>query len=368
MRICNCPVPLAKHAEAMYASLDQEALAVTLFHKLAVAALQDGILESAVLAQRWLLFLLNCIYLSAEDYQEKLDELNEKGIDIIGDKNHGLSGNMFYPNERLLNRDGGDLSRHDVLLAQGHERMCSVPLMMYLLLQCDALRKYSYDRFKNNDTSDGRGNNNTTSINFRNGINTDLRTCAMMQMISMTPNQLVRCIAPRIQIWETGKNITEPFIDVIELKMEAIHAGVLEYCNSGMISRTTGNTADLILLVDAPDHIVLLDGRYINVVYDNTKTNLIKETAHKDHSALQRKPLVLGLGLEEAIKEASMSYRTRPIIVYDIDQSSSNGRGTMKILKDFLIEDTKCLSLAIMSEGCNNFDKWKRYIAQKVQR
>jgi hypothetical protein len=369
MRICNRSVPIAKHVEVLYASLDQEVLAVTLFHKLVIATQQNGIREAALLAQKWLLFFLNCVYLSAEDYQVTLDELNEKGINSFHDENHKLSSRMCYPNERLLNRDGGDLSMDDVLLAQGHENLCSVPLMIYLLLQCDALRKYKSSRHRIDATNDASCTRNNKSIDCRRGISIDLRVCAMLQMMSMTPNQLVRCIAPRIQVWESGENITEPFIDVMELKIDSIYAGVVEYCNSGMISQsTTSNMADLILLVDSSDHTVLLDGRYINIVDDNLNTIITDDADYNHHFVLHRNSLVVGIGLEKAVREASICYRSRPILINDIDQSSNNGRDTIKRLKDFLIEDTKCLLLASLTEGCSNFAQWKRYVANEVHR
>jgi hypothetical protein len=61
----------------------------------------------------------------------------------------------------------------------------------------------------------------------------DLRCAALTQMLSMTPTNLTRCIAPRLQLWASGRNTKDaadeyddkddcPIFDMIDLRTEAV--------------------------------------------------------------------------------------------------------------------------------------------------
>jgi hypothetical protein len=117
IRIASIRLPLARTVEALYDNLDPEALAVVLFHKLALAGLQDGVAEIPVVASAWLQSLLASAYRSAVEQDRLETELHEQGLEPDG---------KFHAMQRLLDR-GGDFSSDDVLLAQGHRRLRTVP-------------------------------------------------------------------------------------------------------------------------------------------------------------------------------------------------------------------------------------------------
>ena len=73
-------------------------------------------------------------------------------------------------------------------------------------------------------------------------------------------------------------------------------------------------------------------------------------------------PLIVGIGLQNAIDDAANSYPTRPPIIYELDQSNTGGERTLLRLVDHLIEDT--YHAASQSE---NFTEWKTQIAHNVQ-
>jgi hypothetical protein len=310
MRISSFPVPLAHSVEMLYSSLDPEALAVVLFHKLALAAFQDGIKESSVIAENWLQSLLVCAYKSAEAQDIVQTEQEEKGI--AGDAH-------FLPNERLLDREG-ELSAEEVLLAQGHSRLRTIPLMTYLLVQCDALRQ--------------SGGIYQPSM--------DLRCAALTQMLSMTPTNLTRCIAPRLQLWAAGRPDDEeydekddvPILDIIDLRTEAVQLAVMEF----------GESEDLIVFLDSPDQLVVMDARYVNASASSTADPDLKASR----------------GLEQTIAEARQSYRTQPSVAYELGQAETFGERSIHRLMDALIEDAPSPS------GHENFYQWRSSIASSV--
>lgn len=332
MRIVSRPVPIADTPEALFSSLDTEALAVVLFHKIALAAKQDGLIEAAIMAKQWLLAFLVCVYRSAEEYLPIQRDYEQKGI-----LNHDPKTNhYFFPGERLLDLEG-DLSADDVLLAQGHERLRPVSLMVYLLLQSDALRCR-------------RGSYQPTR---------DLRTAAVSQMSSMTPGTLTRCIAPRLQLWESGPAVSEPVLDVMELRSEAIQSAILEYSS-------TNKASDLILLLDTPEQIVVMDARYVindfsgSGSFDSGSNFSGGRAKPQDRSTHSR--LIVGSGLRTAIEDAADSYRTPPKIIYELDQAEISGEQTFLRLMDFLIEDT-----SNVATGSKHFQHWRKTLAREVE-
>jgi hypothetical protein len=314
MRIVSRPVPIADTPEALFASLDTEALAVVLFHKIALAAKQDGLIEAAEMAKQWLKTFLISVYRSAEEYLPIQRDYEQKGI-----MNHDPKTNhYFYPGERLLDLEG-DLSADDVLLAQGHERLRPVPLMVYLLLQSDALRCR-------------RGSYQPTR---------DLCTAALAQMSSMTPGTLTRCIAPRLQLWESGAEVSGPVLDVLELRSEAIQSAILEYSSS-----SANKSSDLILLLDTPEQIIVMDARYVINDFNGSGSGSFDSGSNVSDGRAQSQArsthpdLIVGTGLRTAIEDAADSYRTPPKIIYELDQAATSGEQTFLRLMDFLIEDT----------------------------
>jgi len=306
MRIHSHPVPFARDAEAIYASVNTDALAVVLFHKLALASFQDGLSEAAIIAEDWLQSTLMSVYQSAEQYAEtyKRNGAQKLNPEI-----------PFYPGERLLDQNG-ESGEVDILLAQGHDRLRTIPLMTYLLMQCDAFRP-------------GRGGLASSSRSL------DVRYAALSQMMSMPPSILTRCIAPRIQLWSSAMDEKEPIIEVVEHSAEAVRVFIGEY----------GDANDLILLVDAPDQICAIDGQYFGV-------------AKSSSSSLA---LLMSPALKRAIVEAADSYRTWPDIAYELSYDEASCGRVINLLTDVLMADVPSAT------GHENFRKWKCDMAEGVK-
>ena len=301
MRIDSRPVPLAQQVEELYNALDPEALAVVLFHKLALASFQEGLSEAPEIAQNWLQSLLVCTYRSAEDVVLQQEQQQQQVSSRSMSK-------YFFPNERLLDREG-DLPAQDVLLAQGHQRLASIPVMVYLLLQCDPLRP-----------------DPTVSL--------DLRVAALWQMSSMLPTTLARAIAPRLQLWECGggdDDDEEPILPLINLSATSVQDSVMEF------SQTTKNS--LLLFLDAPDQLLVMNARPI-----------IGQTEAAD--------AVVSKALERAVQDAAGSYRSKPVIKYAL--KSSTDTEMLSRLTDVLVEDAPC------ALGYRNFSSWRAAIADAV--
>jgi hypothetical protein len=340
MRIANRIVPFAYTVEALLASIDTEALAVVLFHRIALASYQDGIIEASNMTQQWLQCFLVCVYKSAME-QFAIEEQNRQNGIIESNYNlYDKSYRYYYPGERLLFLEG-ELSAEDVLLAQGHERLRPIVLMVYLLLQCDPFR-CSNDHYK---------------------PSYDDRCAKLANLSSMTPSSLTRCIAPRIQLWESGMDVMEPIYDVLDLRSDAIQAAILE-CTSTASNSNGRSPPGLILFLDTPEQIVLMDARYVNNTNNlgsNASNGLRHQSSTKQHNKDDDR-LVIGIGLQNAINDAASSYRVRPPIIYELHQSDTNGERTLLRLVDHLIEDT--YHVASDSE---NFNDWRTQIAQDVQ-
>ena len=308
MKVAYINVPLAHDTESLYASLDPEALAVVLFHKLTVASLQDGLVQTHEIGQQWLQSLMVCAYRSAEEEEVIYKELTEKGLDKINP--------LFYPQERLLNRNG-ELSTIDVLLGQGHECLQHVPLMVFALLQCDALRP--------------------SMGTFRPSI--DARCAASAQMYSMTPSSLVRCVAPRLELWASGKDVTEPIMENMDLSLENAGFALTEHRQGGQ-----DESSELILFLDSPKEILVCDSRHLQA------------SDSDDHSSV-----IIGKGLERSIKEAVESYRVPPSVVYELSLEEPTGVPPYMRLADYMVEDSQTV------QGLQNFSQWKNEVAAMIQ-
>jgi hypothetical protein len=333
MRISSRRLSLAYTVEALYATIDTEALAVVLFHRIALASFQDGIVEAANMAQQWLQSLMVCVYQSALEQLQVESRYHESGIEP--DK-HDLTHRYFYPGERLLFLEG-ELSAEDVLLAQGHERLRPLVLMVYLLLQSDPLR--------------------LSAGSYR--PSHDFRSAALSQMTSMTPSALTRCIAPRLQLWESGEDVKEPIWEVLDLRSDAVQTAILE-CTSTHPSSRKGSPG-LILFLDTPEQIVVMDARSVIQTTDDTDGSPgVRSNGISRHRSSSSVPLVMGVGLRTAVEDAARSYRTRPRLVVELP--ASQGERTLLRLVDHLIEDA-----AHAASNSENFADWKAKIARDVQ-
>jgi hypothetical protein len=154
----------------------------------------------------------------------------------------------------------------------------------------------------------------------------------------------------------TAPSLQEPILDVLDLRSEAIQSAVLEHSRNG----SSHEPQSLILFLDTPEHIVLMDARYVNT--DDHRGGAAT-TAGRESSHYHPPPvLVMGEGLRQAVQDAADSYRTRPRVVYELDQSATAGEATFLRLLDCLLEDTPNVAT-----GSENFAQYQQRMAQRVQ-
>jgi hypothetical protein len=349
MKISSCPVPLAHDAETIYNAVDPEAMAVILFHKLAVAFFQEGLQATRAIATDWLQSLLTCAYRSAETQAEIEFEMKESGIDKSTPA--ATTSTLFFPSERLLHQDGGTLSDEDVLLAQGHGRLKTFPLMIYLLLQCDAFRRH-------HELS------STTALSS----NMDLRYAALYQMAHMTPDVLTRCIAPILQLWSAAAASAtenkrsrqqdqddgdELILDMIDLRASAVHQSIKEYSNSPL-------STSLILFLDTPYQMLLLNAKAILSTKDDNSKNSSGGSSRGRRPSTAPAPPLVGRALDTAVQQAASRYRTRPPMIRALDIRSNESATTRAVqhIWDACLED-------VASEG-ETYAQWKSKMAKQV--
>ena len=295
MRICTLHLPMANDVESLYATLDPEALSVVLFHKLTMSVLTEGLAETQDIGRNWLKFILVCAYRSAEAAHKRQKSKAEQGVE---------SEVMFFPAERLLDIDGS-LTKEEILLGQGHDILRLLPLLVWCILQCDAMRPSS-------DT-------------YRPTL--DARSAALMQLTSMPPLVLARCIAPRLELWQSGMDAKEPIVTTLGLSVESIAAYLMEYQQAD---------PNLILFLDSPYGIIVCDSRHLRAAEGNG--------------------VVVGDALQSAILQAVDSYQTPPPVTYALDLNVPIGH----LWKDVLVED------ALAGDSMHNFEQWKQELATSI--
>jgi len=277
LRVLNYVFTIAKDTESFLASVDIEAMSVNLFHRFYHVSLQNGSEEAQSVARRWLISTLLSLYRSAEKYKEDADRYN------------------FSPSDRLLGA-GNDLSRLDILLGQGHKSLRDLPLLIFSLLQSDAIRpnKDSYN----------------PSI--------DARYAAAANMCTMVPKQLHRCIAPRLQLWlNDGTN--QPCLDDVKRSWNGIDVAVVDQVGEFQDDTVDRGPAPLLLL-DSPRNILIYD--------------------------YHRSTQVVSVGVEEHSKRLSLGYRVAPVVPIAITGDMAIARS---YLMDALIED---------AAQSGSFDSW----------
>ncbi|CAB9516646.1 sec23 sec24 transport family protein [Seminavis robusta] len=330
MRIACVRTPLTDDVETLYSSMDPDVIGSVLYHKLTLTLLRDGLSMAQTIGEDWLKSLLVCAYQSAETEELLQREQAEKGLSKY-DSNNDNTTLTFYANERLLDREG-ELSAEDVLLGQGHELIKTLPLIVYSLLHCDAIRP---------STASSKMNVTTSSYL----PTTDARCAAGAQMSSMTPPTMSKCIAPRLQLWSAGEGM---ILDMVDLKMEAVVQSVGEF---GFEAKTGKPRPDLVLFLDAPDCIVVCDASYVS--------------SGPSPSSKKNKKTCIGPLLDNAIKAAVRSYRTPPTIIYDFDEPDSQQdplekRPGYRRLLASLVEDQPG------NNGASNFKQWGENLAEQI--
>ena len=283
LRVLTTNIKTAKDTESLTSTVDAEALAVVLFHKLHSVALADSPIEAQRVARNWLLSTLLCTYRSAELYETKQQARRERSLE---------TNDSFYPSERLLGRPGTHFLDSEILLAQGHDRLCSLPLLVFSLLQCDALRP------------GGRGSTFRPSA--------DARCAAAANMANMTPGALARCIAPRMELWLSGDGANEPLVESLGMSMKALRSAIDEHNRHHTISRMSGNGNALILLLDSPRQILLHDCMQLPFGGLAIRSTPVSRFPVEVSEGSSRGFTQTGKALRSAVEETIRSYRVAP--------------------------------------------------------
>lgn len=301
MKISSLPLPMEKDSEPLYDVIDPEALALTLYHKLLLDAVLDGFVAAQETAETWLKALLVSVYQSAQVEQAKLEEMTvlKKGSEDTEERE-----SLMNASERLLDIEGGELSDEDVLLGQGHPKIAVIPLIVYSLLQCDALRP--------------------TMGAFAPSM--DARAAALVQMTCMNPSNLSKCIAPSLQLWSSGQD--KILADSIDLNQEALNVTLKK--------------------LNAPDAVFFLDSPQQILVY------------RADQGKGGRSTLNLGGRFKAAIQVAAKAYRTPPMIRYQLEAKPFSHAAAMAF-DNFLLEDNPTYG------GKADYQDWKKAIADEVR-
>jgi len=283
IRVSTHKLVTDSNAEAVTSSLNAEALAVILFHRFYALSLLHDVSLINSFARNWLLSTLVECYRSAEKEYEISTKYGSERF------NHS---NSFHPADRLLNVKGGQLGKMDVLLAQGHEKLQVVPLLIFCILQCDALRP-----------SQG---------SFRPSI--DARIASAANMGNMSPSVFSRCVAPRLELWNSGKDVNEPIQRSMGMSLDDIRFSVIDASGlqeEGIGTGTSGKNLTtafhrrqespsipkpMLLLLDSPREIAVYDCGVFTGMEMETKTEQEE----------------ISDALRKAVQEAAVSYRVSP--------------------------------------------------------
>jgi len=312
LKISSVSLPFTSDSEPFYDALDPEALAPVLYQKLVLNAVQEGFVAAQETAESWLKSLLVCVYQSAQVEQARLEELmHSEDRARMPAEDLAEEGTQLKASERLLDIRGGDLSEEEVLLGQGHPKIAVMPLIVFSLMQCDALRP--------------------TMGSFSPSM--DARCAALMQMASMKPSSLSKCVAPSLQLWSTADD--KVLLESIDLTQNSIQAALKDH-----------KASDAVFFLDSPQQIL---------VYRADQGLLSSKAASTSSSEL-----ILGPRLKASIQVAAKAYRTRPPIRYEL-QAQPFSKAAAMALKNVLVEDCPTYS------GMQDYAEWKSEIANKVK-
>ena len=189
---------------------------------------------------------------------------------------------------RLINR-GGD--ERDVLLAQGHQTMCALPLLIFSLLHCDPLR-----------LSEGYYQPST-----------DSRLSAAAHLASMSPTSLVKSLAPRLELWANSQD-EDAELPRVNLGRYAVELAVAHSRGSAAAGAGGKPTkTDAVLLLDSPKQVLVFAADPQG-----------KGDAHD-----------LGPTLKQKVELAAASYRCPPPIHYVRAGTTEAGRMDSALVEDF---------------------------------
>jgi len=177
----------------------------------------------------------------------------------------------------------------------------------------------------------------------------------------MNPGTLARCVAPRLELWLSGKRCKAPIVDSINMSMESLKLTIAEHMQSSSSSLSYPNQAEEeesgmpvpLLLVDSPQQIMVYNCLHLYSDMNDDDDNDYRER-HMD--------ITVGSALRKAVDAAARSYHVTPPIFYilDLNETETNDASLQPFLRvqDALVEDS------LTSDDFQNFEQWGTDIAE----
>ena len=316
MRVSNVSMEYTDNAESIFDGLDTEAVSTVLFNKLALEAYTVGLAETQEVAESWLQRILEAVYESAQAELAYLEEEEEEEEEKDSEEDSN-----FKACDRLLDYEGGELDKTEVLMGAGHSKVKSVPLLVYALMNCDALRP--------------------SNENFKPSM--DARLCAIAQLTSMTPKNMAKILAPSLSLWSLRDD--RPVLDSLPLRREGILAK--------LDALDEDSKKDTILLLDSLQRVVFFDG--VELGGSKGRTN-------------ESRSIEVGTQFESRVLSNLRGYRTAPLNSKAVERILDEKGGSLtdvgvsrSVLLSMLIEDKAT------NRGDSNFNEWKSRIAKVLR-
>jgi len=307
MRVSSVALDYAEDAESVFDGLDPEAVAAILFNKLVLDVYIDGVVMAQKNGEFWLTSFMSALYESANEENAKMEESD--------------SDYEFEASDRLLDQDDGNLDETGILLGEGHFKARFMALVMYSILQCDALRPSGKD--------------------YKPSM--DARLCAISQLSSMSPSALVKTLAPSLSLWCLKED--KPILSTLPLSKE----GILD----ALDDLEDKNTENSVFLLESTQGLLLFTENDFGS----------KKVTKSKYGSLS------GKNFRETVDGALVGYRTFPPQWKGIEKLFQNHRYVdlndlevpMEELEPMLLEDKPTFS------GDNDFTEWKERIAEGIK-
>mmetsp|Transcript_9497 Transcript_9497/g.19674 ORF Transcript_9497/g.19674 Transcript_9497/m.19674 type:complete len:1026 (-) Transcript_9497:173-3250(-) len=309
MRVSSVALDFAADAESVFDGLDPEALAFILFNKVILDVYIDGSVVAQKSAESWMALVMTKLYASAKEENAKLGDEDDSDED------------EFVAGDRLLGQDDGSMDETDVLLGEGHFKARFVALLMYAILQCDAVRPSGKD--------------------YRPSM--DARLCAIAQLSSMPPKALARTLAPSLSLWCLKDD--KAILNTLPLSKEGILDAIDE-----LEEKSTENA---VLVLESTQGLFLFTENALQA----------KKVSKSKYGSLS------GSNFRETVDGALVGYRTFPPqwkAIEDLVQSHKyvdlNDLGvSMEELEPMLLEDKPSFA------GDRDFAEWKERIGIAIK-
>lgn len=226
----------------------------------------------------------------------------------------GIRSKVPVSSERLLSSSSGHLSNEEVLLAQGHNEFQTLPLLIFCLIQCDALRPSQGSFCPSYDS----------------------RAAAISNLRIMSPSCLSRCIAPRLDLWFDNKsnNSEDSRFESVNMSMIDLRHAIDEHLSSSLGDAKSNGSAPF-LLVDCPSFVGIFD----------CQQQIISESSTLVPSAIV-----------QAAGDAQNSYRVAQTLFQPKELDSLFNAS---FLEDMMLEDSITNTLL-------TFKEWKRKVSEIV--